>query len=30
MWAVMLGVILMLAAAASSHAAVLAHHLPIR
>lgn len=27
MWAVMLGVILMLAAAASSHAAVLAHHL---
>jgi hypothetical protein len=30
MWAVMLGVMLMLAAAASSHAAVLAHHLPIR
>ncbi|MEO8966977.1 MAG: hypothetical protein ABI355_05195 [Solirubrobacteraceae bacterium] len=27
MWAVMLGVMLMLAAAASSHAAVLAHHL---
>lgn len=26
MWAVMLGVMLMLAAAASSHAAVLAHH----
>jgi len=30
MWAVMLGVMLMLAAAASSHAAVLAHHMLAR